>query len=183
MGCILGDFIKADDYKSYPPAIADAIMLHRKIDAYTDSHPVVRQAKSRISPHFRHTKGILTDLFFDHFLAANWSDFSTIGLLPFSQFAYQSLHDLQLVTPPRMRRMIYYMERGNWLYSYRLTDNIDQALYGLSQRLKVKNYLEQGVTELIDNYDQLKADFMIYFPLLIEFVESVSGPLQGPVRG
>jgi acyl carrier protein phosphodiesterase len=181
-GCILGDFVKADDYKSYHPKIAQAIMLHRKIDAFTDSHPVVRRAKGRVSSHFRHTKGILTDLFFDHFLAANWSDFSTIDLFAFSQIVYQTLNDQHLVTPPRMGRMLHYMERGNWLYSYRLIQNIDQALFGLSQRLKAKNYLDQGTTELIDNYDPLKADFMTYFPLLIEFVESITGPLQGPIN-
>ena len=183
IGCLLGDFVKADDYKSYEPKIAQAIMLHRKIDAFTDAHPVVRRAKNRLSPHFRHTKGILTDIFFDHFLAANWSGYSAIDLFAFSQIVYQALNDQQAVTPPGMRRMLYYMERGNWLYSYRQTKNIDQALYGLSQRLKVKNHLAQGIDELHHNYEPLKAHFMTYFPLLIEFVESISGPLHGPITG
>ena len=44
VGAMLGDFVKANDVANYPPDIAREITLHRHIDSYTDSHPVVREA-------------------------------------------------------------------------------------------------------------------------------------------
>ena len=43
VGALLGDFVKGDDHRNYPPAIQRAILLHRKIDAFTDAHEIFRR--------------------------------------------------------------------------------------------------------------------------------------------
>ena len=41
------------------------VQLHRAIDAYTDSHPVIEQLRRDLPTHLRRYAGILIDLSFD----------------------------------------------------------------------------------------------------------------------
>ena len=171
LGSMLGDFVKGDDYLSYPPKVAASIMLHRKIDGYTDVHPVVLQSKHRLSPEHRHTKGVIIDLFYDHFLASDWSNYSAQPLKQFAHEAYQMLLNPQTSLPPRMQRMLPFMVSGDWLSGYRQIEGVDGALKGLSRRLKVPNHLDSAVSDLRRDYGGLKSDFEQFFPQLQTFVE------------
>ncbi|MGZ7081297.1 MAG: ACP phosphodiesterase, partial [Thermoanaerobaculia bacterium] len=41
IGNLAGDFVKGVLHDRFPPAITAGIVMHRKIDAFTDSHPQV----------------------------------------------------------------------------------------------------------------------------------------------
>lgn len=69
LGNLLGDFMKGVVKEQFSNSIQQGIELHRKIDSYTDSHPVVRNAKHLISLERRRYAGVLLDVFYDHFLA------------------------------------------------------------------------------------------------------------------
>src|SRR3954464_15580437 len=71
LGSLLGDFVKGPLDGRYSQHITSAIALHRKIDTFTDAHPVVLRSKSRISAARRRYAGIMIDMFYDHFLARN----------------------------------------------------------------------------------------------------------------
>ena len=47
LGSLYGDFVKGPLQGRWPAEIEAGIRLHRQIDAFTDSHPLVLQAKSR----------------------------------------------------------------------------------------------------------------------------------------
>ena len=47
IGNYLGDFVKGNQLDKYPKGIRDGILLHRKIDHFTDNHPVVLESKKR----------------------------------------------------------------------------------------------------------------------------------------
>jgi acyl carrier protein phosphodiesterase len=73
IGGLLGDFVKGPLRGDYPPAIEAGILLHRKIDVFTDNLPAVRTALSRFEPPYRRFGGILLDLWYPHFMADNRS--------------------------------------------------------------------------------------------------------------
>jgi acyl carrier protein phosphodiesterase len=74
LGNFMGDFVKGKSYRQqYEPEIIKGIELHRSIDEFTDSHPVVTESKNRLRPTYRHYSGVIVDVFYDHFLAANWN--------------------------------------------------------------------------------------------------------------
>ena len=56
------------------------------------------------------------------------------------------------------------MLKYDWLFSYREVENIGRALEGLSRRLKVRNHLPKGLSELKSNYRQLERDFREFLP-------------------
>lgn len=170
IGSMLGDFVKGAIPASYPPSIRQGIQLHRQIDTYTDSHPIVLRGKQLISPARRRFAGIMLDLFYDHFLAQHWATYSTLPLSSFVHSVYATLLEHQAVLPERLRTMLPYMIDQDWLCSYRELSGIDRALNGLSRRLKRENSLQNSVIELEQNYVRLEQTFHDFFPQLIRFV-------------
>jgi acyl carrier protein phosphodiesterase len=173
VGSMLGDFVKGDDYNGYSPDIRGAILLHRQIDIFTDAHPTHRRSKTRLDSRHRHTKGVLVDIFYDHFLARNWSEYTDSTLKEFTTLVYRALQAHMPILPPRLKRILPHMVTYDWLRSYRDMENIGHALSGLSRRLTRRNELAQGLEELQQNYDDLESDFREFFPQLIEHVEGL----------
>ena len=93
LGNFLGDFVRGNKYKDYNPTIQKGILIHRQIDTFTDANETVRISKRRLHERYGHYDGIIIDLFYDHFLAKNWSTYSEIPLDVYAQHFYKLLHD------------------------------------------------------------------------------------------
>ncbi|MCK4577338.1 MAG: DUF479 domain-containing protein [Candidatus Marinimicrobia bacterium] len=184
IGALLGDFVKGDDYLGYSQPVSEAIMLHRHIDSFTDAHPVVRRSKGRLNPRFRHTRGLLVDLFYDHFLALHWDQYGNLPLDQFARQAYRSIQSLTGELPPRLDHLLPYMIKDDWLSSYRELENVRKALAGLSRRLSHANHMAEGLAELQANYSELEADFREYLPAVRQYVQlRVGGPSKVWLNG
>ena len=48
LGSLYGDFVKGPLNGRWPAQIEAAIRLHRRIDAFTDSHPLQARARARV---------------------------------------------------------------------------------------------------------------------------------------
>jgi len=96
LGSLLGDFVKGpldrgEIISRYGAEVTRAIALHRKIDSYTDAHPVVSMSRSRVSSNRRRFAGVMVDIFYDHFLARNWEEFHDVPLARFTDEFYAIL--------------------------------------------------------------------------------------------
>ena len=169
VGNLLGDFVKGAIGDAYPAAVRRGIELHRKVDAFTDSHPVFRASVRLISPARRRFAGIMIDLFYDHFLARHWLTYARSSLPAFSQKVYGALQENRDILPERLQRMLPYIIQEDWLTSYQQVSAIDRALNRLSKRFKRENPLANSAEELEANYAPLEADFHRFFPDLIRF--------------
>ncbi len=174
IGNLLGDFVKGSIENIYSTQIIKGIYLHRKIDFFTDSHPIFRSSKRLISLNRRKFSGMMIDVFYDHFLAKNWSEYSNIGLNDFTKYVYQVLQENKNILPERLKSILPDMIAYDWLASYRETSTINRAINGLSHRIKRENNLLGGVEELFLNYQQLQVDFSKFFPELIDYTLTVS---------
>src|SRR5262245_27221828 len=83
IGSVLGDCVKGSDLTKFSEAVGAGIRLHRRIDAFSDTHPVVGASKRRIGEANRRYAGPLVDLFYDHFLAASWHRYADGSLEEF----------------------------------------------------------------------------------------------------
>ena len=178
LGSLLGDFVKGDDYTTYSAGIGQAILIHRRIDAYGNAHPIYRRSKARLDASFRHTKGILIDLFYDHFLARDWDSYADESLADFTRQVYVILNAHKQILPSRLQAILPRMTADDWLKSYREMANIERALEGLSIRLGRENRLHRGVEELLVNYAGLEVDFRDFFPQLVDHAVSLQAGLS-----
>ncbi|HEY9620172.1 MAG TPA: ACP phosphodiesterase [Crinalium sp.] len=171
IGSILGDFVKGSIHHLYTPEIRKGIQLHRQIDSYTDTHQIVHVSKRIVTDSRRRFAGIMVDLFYDHFLAQQWSTYSSVPLYDFSQQVYRVLLEHQDILPARLIRILPYMIEENWLTSYQDINHIGKALNGISRRLKRQNTLLNSVEELESNYAAFETYFQTFFPDVIDFVK------------
>ena len=169
VGNFMGDFVKGNQFDRYPPEIAEGIILHRKIDEFTDTHPVVSRSKNRIRDKYRHYAGVIIDIFYDHFLACNWQHYSNEPLEEFCQYMYGIIKDYNEILPEEARQMIPWMVNHNWLLNYATIEGIDRSLKGLSRRTTFDSGMENAADDLKDNYGDLELDFKEFFPDLIEY--------------
>ncbi len=164
LGSLLGDFVKGPLDARYGAAVTRAISLHRKIDSFTDAHPIVLQSKSRISTLRRRYAGIMLDMFYDHFLAKYWCEFHDEPLEAFTARIYAILTRQHAVLPERLQRMAPAMSQGNWLGSYAEIDSIHTALDRMGQRLQRENPLTHSADELVEHYSAFESDFRTFMP-------------------
>lgn len=177
VGNVLGDFVKGRIGDEFPSGIADGIRVHRKIDAYTDSHETVLRCKRLISPERRRFSGIIVDLAFDHLLAVNWDDYSELPLGEFIRKTYAVLARNADAMPQRPREVFQIMIEEDWLWSYRELEGIGLALDRIAIRIKRRfgreNSLPGAAEEIARNYGALEDNFRVFFPELISFARDL----------
>ncbi|KYG71174.1 ACP phosphodiesterase [Roseivirga ehrenbergii] len=164
IGNFLGDFVKGSQYQDYEPDIAKGVLLHREIDRFTDSHEVVSQSKKRLSEKYRHYSGVIVDMFYDHFLAKNFSEFHSDDLKTFSENHFKQLLAFQNQMPSRAQHMLPYMVSNNWLLAYAEIKGIHRALLGLSRRTKFDSKMDESIQDLTRNYSMFEEEFRLFFP-------------------
>ena len=166
---LMGDFVKGPLDARHGAGIARGLTLHRRIDTYTDAHPVVARSRARVSPERRRYAGVLLDLFYDHFLARHWADYSDLPLEGFTARVYAALRSSHALLPERLQLIAPRMAAADWLASYRHIDAIGVALDRIGERLKRGNALLGSGAELTAHYDGFEADFRVFFPDVVRF--------------
>jgi acyl carrier protein phosphodiesterase len=91
LGSLYGDFVKGRLQGQFAPEVEAAIQLHRRIDVFTDRHPLVDIALGRFSDTRRRYAGIVLDVFFDHCLARDWRLYAEGPLEVFTADVYRVL--------------------------------------------------------------------------------------------
>src|ERR1700712_1467061 len=84
LGNLLADMIKRDDRAKLPARFLAGMHQHKVIDAFTDSHPIVHRSRARIRGNYHHTRGIIIDVFYDHFLSLAWDQYCPQPLADFA---------------------------------------------------------------------------------------------------
>jgi acyl carrier protein phosphodiesterase len=175
IGNLLGDFVKGplENYKTrYSENILKGIRTHRKVDRFTDTHSIYRKSKHRLSQIHCHFSGIIIDIFYDHFLAKNWLDFSPEPLEKFANNIYTVLENNRDILPEKLQNSLTRMSLENWLVVYREIEGINLTLQRLSRRIKRANHLVIAQDELRKNYAEIESDFLNFFPEIINYVET-----------
>ena len=166
IGNFIADHVKGSQSAEYRAGIQEGIKLHRAIDAYTDSHPVVMNTKQVIRPVFGKYAPVVSDVYYDHFLASNWQSVSDQPLEEFISEFYKYAMHVNEELPSRTRGMLSVMIRQNWLLSYRTVEGTGKILEAMSRRARFKSNMEMGEDALRGNYATLESDFRDFFPQL-----------------
>lgn len=184
LGALLGDFVKPSADRQFSAATQAEILIHRKVDTFTDSHPVVLSAKSLFDGPGRRYAGILLDVFYDHVLALRWERYSEVPLAEFIAGFYGTLRRHAAVLPPKLAELAPYMIEQDWLGSYRSYAGVDLALRRISTRLsKNGDLMRDALADLERHSAAIAAGFDVFFPELITFAESQRHEKQSALRG
>ena len=170
IGNFIADSVKGRKYLEYPEGIQKGILLHRAIDSYTDTHPIVRQSTSRLFKNYGHYNGVIVDILYDHFLAANWERYSEAPLDIFVSNFYKLLQSNFLVLPKNIQQFLPYMIKDNWLQSYESIEGIGRILSQMNERTNRRSKMNLAIVELEDHYQKFGEEFTAFFQELQEYV-------------
>jgi acyl carrier protein phosphodiesterase len=167
-GNMISDFVKGKKKFDLPEEIQKGIILHRKIDTYTDDHIINKELKLIFKSSYGLYSSPIMDVLFDHFLATDPNYFDEESLLQFSMKTYLMLDDKQDQFPEKFARMYPYMKSQNWLYHYRSKDGVWNSLGGLSRRAKYLHETQTAFDLFEQHYETLRAGYNEFFPDLYE---------------
>lgn len=171
-GNFIADSVKGKVFETYSKRVQHGILLHREIDRYTDQHEVFKQSKKRLSPKYRMYSGVIVDIFYDHFLAKNWNDYSDKELKLFVSQTYLMLVNRFKILPPRSKRILPFMIAQNWLVNYSKLDDLRKVFRGMSRRTSNSGGMLNAVDDLEEHYESFENEFKLFFPDIIKHVHS-----------
>ena len=169
IGNFIADHIKGNKFSQFPDDIQKGIKLHREIDTFTDTHEVVRKSKRRLHQRYRHYDGVIIDIFYDHFLAKNWRNYSAIPLNVYVQSVYKLLEQNLNILPEKTQEMFPYLVKYNWLYNYQFAQGIQEVLNGMNKRTQGKSQMNLASEDLLLHYQEFEDDFTLFFEDLRTF--------------
>jgi acyl carrier protein phosphodiesterase len=169
IGNFIADAVKGNKQNQFRKGIHNGILLHREIDRYTDQHPVFIRSKERVQPQYGKFSGVIIDIYYDHFLAANWETYADYDLSEFAVHVYGLMLSNYNILPPNSRRILPYMIIHNWLVGYSHFKELQWVFDGMSRRSKKYNSGMEGAVENLKNdYENFGNDFKDFFPDMIE---------------
>jgi len=184
LGGIVADFARNPEVAALPEGVQAGVRLHRLIDSYTDSHPVVRGSVGRIAEKYHWFSGIIIDIYYDHILARDWGRYSAEPLADFAGRAYALLDQALPLAPEESARFIRSFIDDDRLARYATPEGIEDTLARVSRRIagripKNAIRLERAMPDLLAKDDRLSADFHAFYPELMGFAARRRQELTG----
>jgi acyl carrier protein phosphodiesterase len=157
LGNFIGDYVKGKKYLEFPETIQKGILLHRQIDFFTDANFCFREAKQLLRNDYGLHSGIVIDLFYDHFLAKNWSVYSDSSLRDFAKKAHAILLSRFFYLPKRVQGFLPFLIQHKRL-----------EIMGRYTSLPEKS--AKAIEILKVNLDFLETNFFCFMNEMFEFV-------------
>lgn len=171
-GNFIADSVPGKKYMDYSGSIQEGILLHRKIDSFTDQHSIFRAHKKLLFEDHGHYSAVLIDMFYDHFLASLWHQYHEQTLEQFSLDFYNQIELQQDLLPSKLKLAFPYMRKKNWLLQYKSLEGLEDILGQMERRTKFKSNFKASISNLKTHYAIYENGFCVFFEEMQKFVSS-----------
>lgn len=168
VGNFIADHIKLADAGHLPPEIKQGVLLHRRIDYFTDTHPLFIKSKRNFYDGFERYSGVLVDIYYDYLLAKNFDKFSDVKLEAFTKNIYSVLQNHEVHLPESSKGFLNYVLQNNTFYEYSKIEGIELVLKHLSYRINHGIFLNESVPMFLQSEKSIEEDFLEFFEDLIK---------------
>ena len=127
-------------------------------------HPVTLKSKERLRKRFGKYAPVVADVFYDHFLALDWEEYSEMSLRAYADQCYKFLETHYPIFPERTKQFFNYMVKYDILFAYSKVKGIDKVMQGMSRRASFTSGMEKSAEELVRHYEDYHAEFNLFFP-------------------
>ena len=170
LGNLLADLVRGADRARMPAEFRRGADCHKIIDAFTDSHPLVKQSRHRLPEEYRRFSGVVIDVFYDYLLAKHWSRYTSVSLPDFSRAFYAAAGSHAEDLPEPAKATLGRIIRHDLLGSYQEIGGVEHALRRISvyltQRWGKPFAIEGSVPALLAVENAIDTDFTDFFPQL-----------------
>lgn len=163
LGNFIADAVRGKAYQEFPLSIQRGILLHRKIDHFTDNHPTFRRHCRLLYADHGHYARVIMDVLYDHLLANHWEDFHEQNLEDFAQTFFTEIEAQHELLPTKMQGMFQIMKKQNWLVQYKTVEGLTHILYHMSKRTAFTSNFTTAVEILTNNPTDLLTEFTSFY--------------------
>ncbi len=182
IGNFVADFISNRELPQFTEGVKRGIMLHRDIDAFTDTHPVVKQSTKRLHPFHHKYSPVIVDIYYDFLLAKNWEKYAVgdpsvwnDNLRGFVDKMYKILTNRHLELPLKLRNRLPYMIEDDWLMRYTTYQGLNEAFLRIEKAAAFPGNFGNAARHLEMFLTEFDAEFNLFFPDLQRHVEKIIG--------
>lgn len=163
LGNTFGDLVKGKKMVGVHPQVRQGVLLHRRIDDFTDKHQLVKKCVEVFKPALGRFSPAVVDMVFDYFLAHTWSDFSQVSLPDFVAKLFLSYDQNRSFLTDRINAVAPIMKMQEWMLQYETVSGLENILKQMSARIKYRAKLEQAIPILIQKEKELALLFSVFF--------------------
>ena len=147
-----GDYYKGViDRIDLPKALKEGITLHRTIDKISDRKG--NSLNELLIDKFGIFKGIVSDMFIDHFLSKNFSQLFNKDIEIIEKSILDEVEKNRNIFPKDFDRMFKWLNDRNVMSNYKDIDFLERAFEGLARNIRKGEILNLATTELKKNYN------------------------------
>ncbi len=177
LGNILADPFKGKVWPGASHNFALGIEMHKCIDAFTDSHPVVLRSKSRLGKK-GYLKGVIVDITYDYMLVKYWEQYSSVDFNDYLDKFYSRAKEAVLVYPKKEAAFVMRLIESDYLRNYDSLNGLAEAFGRIDNRLSDKVLKKESANKYLPlveaQMSHIAGDFHSFFPDLINYVMSKS---------
>jgi acyl carrier protein phosphodiesterase len=163
IGNFIGDFVKGRQHDRFPMPVQSGILLHRQIDHFTDTHPIPRLSANKLRPHYGRYAGVVTDLFYDHYLARNWTRYSEQSLHSFVSQIHKLLIRHYFSLPREVKQFLPFLIKSRRLENYQYAEGIERALTIMANHSSLPSKTKEAMMILRHHDAELEQEFTLFF--------------------
>ena len=151
-GNFAGDFYKGKIERiDLPVNLKEGLVLHRIIDGISDRNE--NFLNELLHEKFHHFKGIVSDMFIDHFLSKNFYRVFNENINDIEKKILYNLYYNNKFFTEEFERTLNWIRLERVLIKYADINFLEMAFRGISHRIRNGEILREAVTELKKNYD------------------------------
>ncbi len=166
---LYGDFVKGSNLEAHTVGVQAGIRLHRSIDNFIDTHSDVLQLKRILYEDLPKVSGVAIDLFFDHLLAKNWSEFHDLSLTEFLNRFYTCELPITANFTSEFLNFIDAMRTHNWISHYPTEYGLRKSCEGVSAKISFPNHLKDGHLVFKKHEEEITECFKKYMHDALEY--------------
>ena len=159
-GNFAGDFYKGNvDKIDLQENLKNGIILHRLIDKISDREE--NFLNELLREKFRIFKGIVSDMYVDHFLCKNFEnifsgnpDFGNVKKV--ERKIIKNIEKYDKFFPNDFKNFFDWLRREKVLARYKNLDFLERVFLGMSKRVRKGEILKNAVCELKNNYEEFE---------------------------
>ena len=151
-GNFTGDYYKGViDRIDLPKALKEGITLHRTIDKISDRKG--NSLNELLTDKFGIFKGIVSDMFIDHFLSKNFSQLFNKDIEIIEKSILDEVEKNRNIFPKDFDKMFKWLNDRNVMRNYKDIEFLERAFQGLARNIRKGEILNLAATELKKNYN------------------------------
>lgn len=167
IGNFLADLLNFKEQKALPSHYQEGILLHRKIDTFTDNHSAVRVVTSLLRENHGKYAPVVCDILFDTMLIENWTKYSGIDLQTYADTIYEYIRECEDDIPPNYRNLVTRMKSGNFLLKCGDVEGLQFTLGKMQQKAKFTSNFTKAIDDLANHHSTINEQFNLFFPEII----------------